>query len=170
MSYSVPNSNINIQNNNQTRRIKKTSKRILKIWIMHYFLDISTEVFRPTIWNPGYIYNKSSEAHSTTRIIIYLHLKTNLHCYSGVTATLRFIVWFVEYKTNFSLTLQGWNTHKSQYWWQCNPLCNVQTFNSSHAASFCAMYDCKYILRYSEFRTPQTWETVQISTPASLNS
>jgi len=55
---------------------------------MHYFLLTSTEVCRPTIWNPGYIHNKPSEAHTTTRINIYLHMKTNLHCYSGVTATL----------------------------------------------------------------------------------
>jgi hypothetical protein len=160
VSFSVQITNTNIQSNNQTRRIKKTLKPILKIWIMHYLLHTFKEVCRPTTWNPRYIYNKSSEAHSTTRINIYLHVKTNLHCYSGVTATLWFIVWFVEYKTNLSLTLQGWNTYKSQYWWQCNPLCTVQTFNSSHAASFCAMYGCKYILWYSEFRTPQTWETV----------
>jgi hypothetical protein len=74
---------------------------------MHYFLLTSTEVCRPTIWNRGYIYNKPSEAHSTTRINIYLYVKTNLHCYSGVTAILGFIVRFVEYKTNLSLTLQG---------------------------------------------------------------
>ena len=74
---------------------------------MHYFLNVSTEVCSPTIWNPGYIYNKSSEAHSTIRTNIYLHEKTNLHCYGGVTATLRFIVRFVEYKTNLSFTLQS---------------------------------------------------------------
>jgi hypothetical protein len=48
---------------------------------------------------------------------------------------------------------------------QCQPLCNVRTFNSLYVTGICRPYSCECIEEYPKFTTPPPWSFSGLSQP-----